>query len=100
MYKKATSALRTTDSNNSVSLKACGYADLFLNFSTKNSKRFLLTLKSAIVDNPVQVKNIHRVLINPSDLNLIQSRNLFTVVCLTFILHTVSFGKPIGGASS
>jgi len=97
MYKKSTSALGTTDSNNSVSLKACGYADLFLNFSTKNSKRFLLILKSAIIDKPVQVKNIHRVFINPSNLNLIQGRNLFTVVCLAFILQTVSWGKPVGG---
>jgi hypothetical protein len=81
LYKKPTSALGTTDSNNLASLKACGYADLFLTFSTKNSRRLLHIFNSTIIDKPVQVKNIHRVFINPSDLNLIKGRNPLTVVC-------------------
>jgi hypothetical protein len=105
MYKNSTSILSTTDSNNSVSLKACGYADLFLSFSTKNSRMFLLILNSTIIDKPVQVKNIHLVLINPSDLNF-NSRpkpaycSMLIVVCLAFILQAVSFGKPARGAFS
>ena len=86
LYKKSTSALGTTDCDNSASHKACGYADLFLTFSTKNSRRFLRILNATIIDKPVQVKNVHRVFINPSDLNLINGRNLLTVVCLGF--HT------------
>jgi hypothetical protein len=94
LYKMSTSALGTPDSNNLASLKACGHADLFLTFSTKNS-RFPHILNSTITDRPAQVKNIHRVFINPSDLNLIKRRNL-----RAFILQTVSFRKLVGGASS
>jgi len=53
---------------------------------TKNSRRFLHILNSTIIDKPVQVKNIHRLFINPSDLNLVKGRNLLTVVCSGF--HT------------
>ena len=80
LYKKFIRVHGTTDSDILASLKACGYADLFLTFITKKWRKFLHIWNPTFIDKPVQVKNIHRVPINSSELDLITGRNLLTVV--------------------